>query len=57
MTIKKFSYSELKRFLQSRSIDIESTILNDSYFLGINSLELANENDLTFFHNSKYAIY
>jgi len=55
MTIKKFSYSELKSFLQSRSIDIESTILNDSYFLGINSLELANENDLTFFHNSKYA--
>ena len=55
MTIKKFLYSELKSFLQSRSIDIESAILNDSYFLGINSLELANENDLTFFHNSKYA--
>ena len=55
MTIKKFFYSELRSFLQSKSIDIESTISNDSYFFGISSLELAKENDLTFFHNSKYA--
>ena len=55
MTKKKFIYSELRNFLQSKSIDIESTMSNDSYFIGISSLELANENDLTFFHNSKYA--
>ena len=55
MTIKKFFYSELRNFLQSKSIDMESTISNDSYFSGISSLELANENDITFFHNSKYA--
>ena len=54
MTIKKFFYSELRNFLQSKSIDIESTISNDSYFFGISSLELAKENDITFFHNSKY---
>jgi len=53
--MKKFFYSELRNFLQSKSIDIESTISNDSYFFGISSLELAEENDLTFFHNSKYA--
>ena len=43
MTINKFFYSELKSFLQSRSIDIESTISNDAYFLGINSLDLAKK--------------
>ena len=55
MTIKKFFYSELESFLKSKSIDIETTLSNDSYFFGINSLELAKKNDLTFFHNSKYA--
>ena len=52
--MKKFFYSELRNFLQFKSIDIESTISNDSYFFGISSLELAKENDITFFHNSKY---
>ena len=55
MKIKKFIYSELRNFLQSKSIDIESSISDDSYFSGINSLELAKENDITFFHNTKYA--
>ena len=43
MTIKKLFYSELRNFLQSKSIDIESIISNDSYFSGISSLELAKE--------------
>ena len=55
MTMKKFFYSELRNFLKSKSIDIESKISNNSHFFGISSLELAEENDLTFFHNSKYA--
>ena len=52
--MKKFLYSELKSFLQSKLIKIESIISDNSYFLGISSLEFAKENDLTFFHNSKY---
>ena len=47
--------SELRNFLQSNSINIESAISDDSYFFGISSLESAKENDITFFHNSKYA--
>ena len=54
MKVKKFIYSELKAFLQSKLINIESTISDNSYFLGISSLKLANENYLTFFHNIKY---
>ena len=54
MTIKKFIFSELKSFLKSESINIESTVSDDSFFLGISSLEFAQENNLTFFHNSKY---
>ena len=55
MTVKKFLYSELKEFLKSKLINIESTISDNSFFLGISSLECANENDITFFHNSKYS--
>ena len=54
MTTKKFFYSELKLFLQSKSISIESKLLDNSFFLGISSLESAKENNLTFFHNNKY---
>ena len=54
MTMNKFLYSELKKFLQSKLINIESTISDNSYFLGISSLKIANENNLTFFHNNKY---
>ena len=54
MTMKKFLYSELKTFLQSKLINVESTLLDNSYFLGISSLKFANENKLTFFHNTKY---
>ena len=54
MTAKKFLYSELKSFLQSKLINIESTISDNSYFSDISSLEFAEENSLTFLHNSKY---
>lgn len=54
MKIKKFLYSELKEFLASKLINIESTISDNSFFLGISSLECANENNLTFFNNRKY---
>ena len=54
MTVKKFLYSELKTFLESNLVNIESRISDNSYFLGISSLKLANENNLTFFHNTKY---
>ena len=55
MTLKKIIYSDLKKFLKSKLVNVESSLSDDNYFLGISSLDLANDNDLTFFHNSKYS--
>jgi len=52
--MKTYKFSEIKYFLESKSIKIHSKITNDEVFFGIGSLNLCNEKDLTFFHNDKY---
>ena len=52
--MKNFKFSEVKYFLESKSITIENKILKDVIFFGIGSLNFAKNNELTFFHNDKY---
>ena len=53
--MKNYKFSEIKNFLESKSIKIHSEITNDEVFSGLGSLSLSKENDLTFFNNDKYS--
>jgi len=54
MTTKKISYSDLKKYLNSKSVIVDSKMDENDYFLGIGSLDAAEDHNLTFFHNNKY---
>ena len=52
--MKKISYFEIKKKLESLSIDFDSNLENEVFFNGINSISNSTENDLSFFSNLKY---
>ena len=47
-------FSDLKFFLESKSIRIDTKISSDELFQGLGSLEFSNKDELTFFNNEKY---
>ena len=55
--MKNYKFSEIKSFLESKSITIQNKISNNEVFSGLGSLNLCNENDLTFFHKEKYSSF
>ena len=52
--MKKYFFSDLKKFLISNNIKIITKFKDNDYFTGINSLDLSNSSELTFLHNTKY---
>ncbi len=52
--MKKFKFIELKKFLEKNNQFVNSAIDENEIFNGINSLNLSSENEISFFHNSKY---
>ena len=50
----KYLFSDLKKFLISNNIKIISEFKDNDYFTGINSLDLSDNSELTFLHNTKY---
>ena len=53
--MKNYKFFEIKSFLESKFIKIQSKISNNEEFSGLGSLNLSNENDLTFFNKEKYS--
>ena len=53
--MKNYKFSEIKSFLESKSIKIESKISNDEVFSGLGSLNLCNEKDISFFNKEKFS--
>ena len=52
--MKKISYFEIKKKLESLSIDFNSSLEDNVFFNGVNSISNSTENDLSFFSNVKY---
>ena len=52
--MKKIKYSDIRSKLKSFSIDVNSSLSNEDYFEGINTITKANENEISFFSNVKY---
>mgnify|MGYP001241267834 CR=1 FL=1 len=52
--MKKISYFDIKKKLESVSIDFYSSLADEVFFNSINSISNSTENDLSFFSNVKY---
>ena len=52
--MKQISFLEIRKKLEYNSIELESSIKDDTIFYGINSITRANENEISFFSNIKY---
>ena len=50
----KIYFQVFKNVLKKNSIDIETSLNENTIFNSINSIDNSNQDDLTFFHNSKY---
>ena len=48
------NFDSIKKYLETNSIKIKSTLSNNYTFKKISTLDLATSEDLTFFHNTKY---
>ena len=56
-TLKKISFSEIKKFLKKYSIDVSSNLNDSDTFLNIKTLSHANEDDLSFFSNIIFILF
>ena len=52
--MNKFYFKDIKNYLLKHSVNIISKLDRNVIFEAISTLQDANENDLTFFHNTKY---
>ncbi len=52
--MKIINYLNVRNYLESQLIDVQSEISDDTIFNGINTISNASKNDLTFFSNIKY---
>ena len=54
MNLKQISFLEIRKKLEAHSVEITSSINDQTVFYGINSISNANENEISFFSNLKY---
>ena len=54
MILKQISFLEIRKKLEAHSVEITSSINDQTIFNGINSISNANENEISFFSNIKY---
>ena len=54
MILKQISFLEIRKKLETHSVEITSSINDQTIFNGINSISNAKENEISFFSNIKY---
>lgn len=57
MIRKNFKFIELKNYFKLMSLNIETNLNDDEIFSGVESLQYAKNDDMSFFNNDKYLKY